>query len=212
MQQMYKVFIYDKPVILSAYPDIILPFGEPELKFQINDSESIKQAFGLLVEANFKFSSVLLYNNESTKKLLHDFISAFKYLEAAGGVVMNSNKERLFIHRFGRWDLPKGKLEKGESPAEAALREVEEETGITGPTISYELPSSFHMYFHKDKWILKRNFWFAMQYIGNQPLIPQLEESIIRAEWINLKGMDAIFSNTYNSLLDLLNNDLEGRG
>ena len=127
---MYKVFIYDKPVILSAYPDIILPFGEPELKFQINDSESIKQAFGLLVEANFKFSSVLLYNNESTKKLLHDFISAFKYLEAAGGVVVNSNKERLFIHRFGRWDLPKGKLEKGESPAEAALREVYEETGL----------------------------------------------------------------------------------
>lgn len=209
---MYKVFIYDKPIVLSANPDLIISFGESELKFQISDPESIKQAFGQLVEAKFKFSSVLLYNNESAKKLLHDFISVFKYLEAAGGVVMNTKKERLFIHRFGRWDLPKGKIEKGESPAEAALREVEEETGITGPTISHKLPSTYHMYFHKDRWIIKRNYWFAMQYNGNQPLIPQLEESIIRAEWIEKNDMDAIFSNTYSSLLDLLNHDLKERG
>lgn len=208
---MYKVFIYDKPVVLSANPDIILPFGKPELIIQINDTESIKQAFGQLVEAEFRFSSVLLYNNGSAKKLLHDFISVFKYLEAAGGVVMNSKKERLFILRFGRWDLPKGKIEKGETPPEAALREVEEETGISSPTISHELSSTYHMYFHKDKWIMKRNYWFAMQYNGDEPLIPQLEESIIRAEWIGKKDMDAIFSNTYNSLHELLNNDLEER-
>lgn len=199
-------------MVLSAMPDIILPYGKPEFKIQINDAESIKQAFGQLVESKFRFSSVLLYNNERAQKLLDDFISVFKYLEAAGGVVMNSKKERLFIYRFGRWDLPKGKIEKGETPAEAAIREVEEETGISGPSISHELPSTFHMYLHKDKWILKRNYWFAMQYIGDEPLIPQLEESIIRAEWIEKKGMDAIFSGTYSSLHDLLNNDLEERG
>ena len=145
MQQMYKVFINDKPLILSASPDFNFPFGIPELKVQIGDRKSIKQAFAELAERNFNFSGALFYNDDNADKLLGDFISIFPLLEAAGGIVMNNEKERLFIYRFGKWDLPKGKIENGESIKEAALREVQEETGISRPTIITGLPSTFHM-------------------------------------------------------------------
>jgi 8-oxo-dGTP pyrophosphatase MutT (NUDIX family) len=125
---------------------------------------------------------------------------------------MNRERQRLFIFRFGRWDLPKGKLEKGESPAEAALREVEEETGISGHRLISELPSTFHIYEHKGKKVLKRTYWFAMQYDGNEILIPQLLEEIMAAEWMGRDRDDLIFSSTYASLHDLLQADMNQRG
>ena len=209
---MYKVFINDKPLILSASPDFNFPFGIPELKVKIGDPISIKQAFAKLTEHNFNFSSALFYNNQNEDKLLDDFISTFPLLEAAGGIVMNIEEERLFIFRFGKWDLPKGKIESGESIEEAALREVQEETGINRPDIITALPSSFHMYMHKGKWTLKRSHWFAMQYKGNETLIPQQEEGITRAEWRGSDKLDEVFANTYSSLHDLLHTDLQQRG
>ena len=209
---MYKVFINDKPLILSASPDFNFPFGIPEVKVQIGDHKSIKQAFAKLAERNFNFSGALFYNDDNADKLLGDFISIFPLLEAAGGIVMNNEKERLFIYRFGKWDLPKGKIENDESIKEAALREVQEETGISRPTIITGLPSTFHMYMYKGKWMLKQNHWFAMQYNGNEALIPQQEEGITRAEWKGNDKMDEVFSNTYASLHELLQSDLKQRG
>lgn len=209
---MYKVFINDKPLILSASPDFNFSNGIPEVKVQVGDRKSIKQAFAELVDRNFNFSGALFYNDESADKLLGDFISIFPLLEAAGGIVMNLKKERLFIYRFGKWDLPKGKIENGESIEEAALREVQEETGISRQDIITGLPSTFHMYLYKGKWILKQNHWFAMQYKGNEILIPQIEEGITRAEWKGSEKMDEVFSNTYSSLHELLHNDLKQRG
>lgn len=209
---MYKVFINDKPLILSASPDFNFPFGIPEVKEQIDNRKSLEQAFAKLAERNFNFSGALFYNNHSADKLLEDFISSFPLIEAAGGVVMNSEKERLFIFRFGRWDLPKGKIESGEGIKEAALREVQEETGIGNPAIITGLPSSYHMYLHKGKWTLKQSHWFAMQYEGNELLAPQQEEGITRVEWKGSHKMDEVFTNTYLSLHDLLHADLQQRG
>ena len=209
---MYKVFINDKPLILSASPDFNSPFGIPEMKVQIDDRKSLEQAFTKLVESNFNFSSALFYNNQGVEKLLGDFISIFPLFEAAGGIVMNAKKERLFIFRFGRWDLPKGKIESGESIEEAALREVQEETGISHPEIISRLPSSFHMYMYKSKWVLKQSHWFAMQYEANELLVPQQEEGITSAEWKGSGNMEEIFAHTYTSLHDLLHTDLKQRG
>lgn len=209
---MYKVFINDKPLILSASPDFNFPDGISGVKVQISDHKSIERAFNELVERNFNFSSALFYNNQSAEKLLDDFISIFPILEAAGGVVMNNKKERLFIFRFGKWDLPKGKIEKGEGIEKAAIREVQEETGISHPAIVNGLPSTFHMYMYKGKWVLKQSHWFAMQYNGNELLVPQQEEGITKAEWMESNKMDEVFANTYLSLHDLLHTDLQQRG
>ena len=208
---MYKVFINDKPLILSSSPDFNFPDGIPEVKVEITDRKSLKQAFGQLVERDFNFSGALFYNKQGADQLLDDFISSFPLIEAAGGVVVNSEKERLFIYRFGKWDLPKGKIESGESIEEAAVREVEEETGISHPAIINGLPSSFHMYIHKGKWVLKRNHWFAMRYKGNEPLVPQQEEGITSVEWRGVDKMNEVFANTYLSLHDLLHTDLQQR-
>lgn len=139
-------------------------------------------------------------------------ISLFWYLEAAGGIVRNKDGKRLLIYRFGRWDLPKGKIEKGENYLQAALREVREETGIADPEPVQELPSTFHMYDHKGKSVLKRNYWFAMQCNTDEPLVPQQEEGITEAVWIETGQMDKVFNNTYASLHDLLHADIKLRG
>ncbi|KAF0204585.1 MAG: ADP-ribose [Bacteroidetes bacterium] len=209
---MYKVFINDKPVFLCGKPDDGFSDGFQGAKIEVNGRKSIKAALKLFTENESGQEQFLIYNNRDVKKLLDDFISLFWYLEAAGGVVKNQEGNRLFIFRFGRWDLPKGKLEKGETPAEAALREVEEETGISGHRLISELPSTFHIYEHKGKKVLKRTYWYAMQYEGNEILAPQIEEEITNAEWINPERYTRIFNSTYASLHDLLKADISQRG
>ena len=54
-----------------------------------------------------------------------------RWVRAAGCVVHDDAGNMLLISRNNRWDLPKGKVEPGETLLQAALREVEEETGIT---------------------------------------------------------------------------------
>lgn len=209
---MYKVFINDKPVFLCGKPDDGFPDGFQGVKIEVNGRKSIKTALKNFTVSESGQDQLLIYNNRDVKKLLDDFISLFWYLEAAGGVVKNQDGKRLFIFRFGRWDLPKGKMEKGESPAEAALREVEEETGISGHKLISELPSTFHIYEHKGKKVLKRTYWFAMQYDGNEMLKPQIEEEILAAEWLSSERYNQIFSSTYASLHDLLHTDINQRG
>ncbi len=77
-------------------------------------------------------------------------------IEAGGGVVLNDRGEFLVILRNGIWDLPKGKLEKGEDFATAAMREVEEETGLHGLKMLDPLSSTYHTYNLKGKRILKK--------------------------------------------------------
>ena len=89
----------------------------------------------------------------------------------------------LWIQRNGKWDLPKGKIETGEEIAAAAIREVEEECGISAPQIKRRLPNTYHTYRLKGQAILKRTYWFEMYYQGNESLIPQEEEDITTAKW-----------------------------
>ncbi len=134
------------------------------------------------------------------------FKSAHTLIEAAGGVVLNAENDLLVIHRLGCWDLPKGKLEKGETPMFAALREVEEECGISGLEIVESLPDTFHTYELKGKRILKRTFWFLMSYRGKQKLTPQTEENITEVLFMPKTDVENLaLPNTYASLKPLFN-------
>lgn len=199
---MYKVFVFDKLIILSGEPvndpkyqsvKQVLAFSKKDLKAAwtdfINDHSSLK---------------LVLYNNGNSERLLDDFISLFWYVEAAGGMVYNTKGERLFIHRFGKWDLPKGKIEKNETKPEAALREVREETGLNELEIINELPSTFHIFDYKGKKVLKRTYWFKMLYSGNSSPMPQIEEEIVEAIWIADSEIQKVLSNTYASLRELI--------
>jgi len=210
MRQMYKVFVNEKPVIICGDYEGLSLDANANIVF-VTSRREMKHAFRDFTKS-MTISSLVLYNKGSAKKLLKDFISLFWYLEAAGGIVRNTHEQRLFIYRFNKWDLPKGKIEKNETPAEAALREVSEETGLNGQSIIAELPSTYHIYEYKGKRIFKRTFWYAMQYNGNQTLVPQLEEEITEAAWFQETALEKVLANTYQSLLDLINEDLIFKG
>lgn len=146
----------------------------------------------------------VLFSYSSEKKFRKEFESFFKLIEAAGGLVRNSLGEYLFIYRFGYWDLPKGKLEKGESKEEGAIREVQEECGISDLNIQKDMGSTYHIYKQKGEKILKRTNWFLMDYSGDEKLLPQKEEAIEKAEWVKEKDMEIYISNTYESIKCLL--------
>ena len=128
------------------------------------------------------------------------FKSFYKNIEAAGGLVQNGDGNFLFIYRLGNWDLPKGKLEKGESVKEGAVREVEEECGISGVQITCHIIDTYHTYPLKGKRILKRTYWYAMNYSGEEALIPQGEEGITEAVWLNSDKASEALKDSYASI------------
>ncbi|WBM73422.1 NUDIX hydrolase [Saprospira grandis] len=136
--------------------------------------------------------------------LWKNVLAQFHYLEAAGGLV-HHQEDVLAIYRFNRWDLPKGKIEKGESPEQAALREVEEETGLAALELGPKLPSTYHIYWnpYKSLWSLKKTHWFQMKALANGPLMPQTEEGIEELAWRPLQAMKTE-ANTYASIAELL--------
>ena len=129
----------------------------------------------------------------------------FKYIEAAGGLVSRADGRMLFIFRLGKWDLPKGKAEKGESLPATALREVMEECGLkTSPKMTGALAHTYHTYHQDGCHILKHTAWYAMLYEGDEALIPQLSEDITQAVWFPRNQLEIVLQNTYPSIKQVL--------
>jgi ADP-ribose pyrophosphatase YjhB (NUDIX family) len=134
--------------------------------------------------------------------MFKDFCNEHTFIEAAGGVVKNQKSEYLLIKRLGIWDLPKGKIDKGETTSEAAVREVREETGLKNIEIIGQLPDTFHIYNQKGKWLLKKTYWFFMNTKENTIPIPQIEEDISDAVWMNKVNASKAVSKSYRSIKD----------
>ncbi|MEM6770000.1 MAG: NUDIX domain-containing protein [Bacteroidota bacterium] len=139
------------------------------------------------------------------EQLWADFRSHYKWLPAAGGIVRKTGTDQLlFIYRRGFWDLPKGKLDPGEDAPTAALREVQEETGVTDVKLLSSLATTFHTYRNrKEKRVLKPTYWFLME-SSQQELIPQSEEDIESAIWSTPGEILARQEPIYESLAALL--------
>lgn len=148
-------------------------------------------------------NEVKTYQLNSEKDLLNEF-EDYKFIEAAGGIVENDNKY-LFIKRHGLWDIPKGKLEKGENVETGAIREIEEECGLVAPIIIDHLVDTWHTYEHKGKMVLKKTYWFHLEsHEENEKLVPQLEESITEVKYFDPKDFNSILSNTYGSIKEVV--------
>lgn len=130
--------------------------------------------------------------------------SRFKVIEAAGGIVVNDNKELLFIFRRGKWDLPKGKMDENESPENAALREIEEETGAKQLVLKEKLAATYHFYNNYGEDVLKITHWFNLNSHCDQILIPQTEEDITAIKWFSQNELDLPLSNTFPTISDLI--------
>jgi ADP-ribose pyrophosphatase YjhB (NUDIX family) len=134
-------------------------------------------------------------------ELLGHVAGCFKYIEAAGGVVTLPDGRVLLIKRHGKWDIPKGKAEKGETPHETAIREVAEECGLMpDPIITGELTHTYHTYRQGGNHILKHTAWYTMRHHGSETLHPQLAEDITEAVWMPRHQLNLALQNTYRSI------------
>lgn len=116
---------------------------------------------------------------------LMDYIHKYYFfIKAAGGIVENNDGKRLLMVRNDRCDLPKGKVEEGETLAEAALRETNEETGLSDLQMGHLLLKTYHIYNLYGGWHFKQTSWFAMRLLKDHTLVPQLEEGITSLEWL----------------------------
>ncbi len=133
---------------------------------------------------------------------------AQKYSEqavtAAGGWVENSHGEVLWIHRLGRWDLPKGKLEEGEEIASCALREVEEECGLGGLVLGPKLLETVHAYTQNGQKYVKTTHWYRMSVSGRPELTPQIEEGIEAVQWLTEEAWHEAAAETYPSIQEVM--------
>ncbi len=140
------------------------------------------------------------------KAALKSFFIHFNKIKTAGGLVYHAQSDAyLWIKRLGLWDLPKGKIEQGESSKDAAIREIIEECGLTGKLkLKHRICSTYHVYEFKNKSILKKNNWYYLEYEGDLNTKPQEEESITEVQWIKKEAFDNCLSQTYPSIQEVI--------
>lgn len=203
---MYKVFINNRPLILTATEGVSF-FENDGKKYQIFPHLGKRKYIASFIDKFEKNLSIqqLVLHHSNLAELWEDFCSYYKIIEAAGGLVENqaahANKI-LVMFRRGSWDLPKGKIDEGETPEIAAVREVEEETGIKNIELGEKLGETYHTYQQKGKRILKKTYWYAMKTLNNE-FTPQIEEDIERLEWVNLGLFLAEEPIIYNNILEV---------
>lgn len=142
--------------------------------------------------------------------LFRDVKKCFRFVEAAGGLVRNEEGHYLFIKRLGIWDLPKGKMEAKENRKECALREVEEETAARDLFLLKEIKPTYHIYFRKEKRYLKVTYWFLMKTTSQNPLMPQTDEDIELAVWLDKSQSIEAINQSYRSLKDTFLDVIKG--
>ncbi len=203
---MYKVFFNDSTISIGIETKKSLKNNIVQLE-KIDSYDIVNQIVSH-IESGGKLTDALIVNHDV--KLLWDYFRrCFIEIPAAGGFVRNSEGLFLFIKRLGLWDLPKGKIEKNESWELAAMREVEEECGISGLNIVRQLDPTFHIYRSPfipapKNFVLKETKWFLMTYSGNETLVPQVDEDIEDVQWITKSEFSKVLDNTYESLRDFI--------
>ena len=202
---MYKIFHENKALI---FPKI----EGDALKFDATSQESDRYDADLLCN----FLPEWLDERDPGDTFIHEvgedavalaLKETFRMAPAAGGVVVKDGKF-VSIVRKGIPDLPKGHIEKGETPEVAALREVEEETGIGKLHIINELPSTWHCYLEHDEWTLKRTYWYLMESEETIQPKPQTEEGITEIKLIGNEEIEDFLKNTFRSISEILGKEL----
>ncbi len=188
---MYKVFVNDKPIIITSS-------SKKENNFPVYIFKNIVLEEIIHKLKNVDIKGVILYTTDLEKDWT-SFLQNIKVVPAAGGLVLNPNNEVLFIYRNNIWDLPKGRIEKGESIETAAVREVEEECGIFNLSIIKKLITTYHIYFQKG-FRLKETHWFLMTSDYDKVLTPQIEEGITEVTFKNKADSKLALKNTYANI------------
>ena len=189
---MYKVFVNDKPLFLTNEV-------AKETDFQLFLLESVDIEQLIIKMFNNKISKAYLYYPDE-KEILKKVKEKIPVKKAGGGLVYNKNGDVLFIFRNGKWDLPKGGTERGEEIEETSLREVEEETGVTGLKITRKLQKTYHVFKRNGTYRLKITHWFEMTTDFEGTPIPQANEGIEKVAWLNPSEIKQALNNSYENI------------
>jgi 8-oxo-dGTP pyrophosphatase MutT (NUDIX family) len=208
-----KIYFGDKPLFLTdSIDETVQPYVHHDDAVFIDelDTHMIKTIIHEMQEPQVHSG---VFFNPDLDKLFKAFKKKFTLIQAAGGLVKNEKEQMLMIFRRGSWDLPKGKLDKGEKLENCALREVKEETGLEEVQLISPLTTTYHTYHEGTKFILKESHWFVMNANGNQNLKPQLEEGIHEIKWVKKNEVDNYLAKAYPMISDIIgsHNNLDKR-
>lgn len=199
-----KIYFGHKPLFLTnEIDDTILPYVHHDDAVFIDELSS-RSVNAMIHEMQQEKVHAGVFYHPDLEALRKAFYKKFTIVLAGGGLVRNANDEVLLIYRRGKWDLPKGKLDKGETLEDCAVREVEEETGLKGLRMGPSLMITYHTYHEGARYILKESHWFSMKIKGSQQLVPQLAEGITEIRWVKPAGLSAYFAESYPSVVDVL--------
>ena len=189
---MYKVFVNDRSLFLTN--EIL---KETDFQFFLLDSVDIKQVIVKMFQN--KIHNAYLYHPDE-KEIMKKLKSKIPVNKAGGGLVYNQNRDVLFIFRNGKWDLPKGGIKKEELIEACAIREVEEETGVSGLKIGTKLQKTYHIFKRNGSYKLKITHWFEMTTDFEGIPVGQLEEGIEKVAWLNQEQIKEALKNSYENI------------
>lgn len=201
---MYKVFFNEKLIVITRQDNITLFKTRP-----VFVENCVTHELAKLFEDFFQSSLCeLVLVHPDPQAFFPFFQSVFTFVRAAGGVVLR-NDRLLFIFKNGKWDLPKGKADAGETIENTAIREVQEECGINDLTITKKLLSTYHIYkspytASSGEYFLKKTVWFEMKYSGNSSGVPQSDEGITEVRWLGRDELHLVRDNTHENIKQII--------
>lgn len=208
MTQMYVVFMLNRRVCFTQSDTGAAPQNGASLSIFNPDKKTLKD-LPVFLRSHLELEEINLYSDD-VEKLWMRFCMNYFEVVSAGGLVVNSNNKMLWINRNNHWDLPKGKVEPGESLETAAMREVNEETGIGNLRITGDLATTYHTFEIDGVVHLKTTFWFSMIHKGGDTKgTPQAIEGITDVQWIGAPIPKKIWESTYGSIRIVINESVK---
>jgi 8-oxo-dGTP pyrophosphatase MutT (NUDIX family) len=199
-----KIYFDNKPLFLcDSVDEVLQPYIHHDDAIFIDElnSHSVK---AMIHEMQLEKIHAGVFYHPDLEELKKAFYKKFTIIQAGGGLVRNEKADVLLIFRRGKWDLPKGKLDKGESLEDCAVREVEEETGLKNVKLESPLMITYHTYHEGARYILKESHWYNMRVKGDQKLVPQVEEDIHELKWVKPAELGTYMANSFPSVTDVL--------
>ena len=200
---MYKVHFENRFIMISEEPDRLQKYGIFHKFYATSELYKLISEF----QADSSIQSANIYGT-NIRHIWKIFRIYFTEVGAAGGLVRHTSGRFLFIEKKGKLDLPKGHIEPGEEAEACAIREVSEESGITGHSIVKPLVPSYHTYTWEGISYLKKTSWFLMKYDGEMITEPQIKEGITSVEWLLPDELSKIKGTAWLSLMDMINTSI----
>lgn len=197
------VYVQDKPIYLGStgYDKESSDSGIDFLKIEEGRNVHFAHLFNQLISEN---KTGALISGAATADLLIRLKEQTETIVAGGGFVYTPSQKVLLIFRKKKWDLPKGKLDEGETLEECAVREVTEETGVNDLALKSKLTVTYHAYQYKGGWVLKESHWYLMQAKNEVTLSPQTEEDIEKCLWIPVQELKQYEKTAHASIREVL--------